>query len=425
MKYLRSLATGCLLAAWLFASAFAQVEPISGAAFDQLAAAQQLDLQRELRARFPDSQGYLVTGPFAPASHPLLSHVRVICADHETWHEAVKSLDADSLWHTWVSGPDGLEGTGWWPVWYIGALCRAPSQNPLGPLFLLLTHSHNLWYIWARDSLRSLDRTPTVINIPGPHLDTPLKQYAQQVASYLGFLERGDAEVNEPHAVDYDLDESLDLYAPHADYVIQGYANYKAYLREHADIDTDFAHGILGFIPTDSLLHAFKANAPHMAFPNKEQAALQHEFKKFFDRGGDMRTMHTLTAETFASLQTGEYFWGMNVAGQIRFGRELLREEVERIEAETGRKAPRANHAFLFPGEPLLTAGAFWIEADPEPRLAEITAGSGHYFYSNIQPTIREDIAQRSNEYIWTLGHFFGALDALGIAFDNVLIRKY
>jgi len=115
----------------------------------------------------------------------------------------------------------------------------------------------------------------------------------------------------------------------------------------------------------------------------------------------------------------------MNVAGQIRFGRELLREEVERIEAETGRKAPRANHAYLFPGEPLLTAGAFWIEADPEPRLTEVTAGSGHYFYSNIQPTIREDIAEHSNEYVWTLGHFFRGLDSLGIAYDDVLIRKY
>ena len=304
-----------------------------------------------------------------------------------------------------------------------------------GRMFLLLTHHQNRWFIWAQDSLRSIAgefSKPKVINIPGPHLDTPLKLYAQEVASYLSALDQGFSDFEEPMASTYGLDSTIDFYAPPADYVIQGYANYKGLLHEHADIATDFARGILAFIPTDSLLGAFKANAPHMAFPNKEQAALQHELRKFFERGGDMRTMHTLTAETFASLPTGEYFWGMNVAGQIRFGRELLREEVERIEAETGRKAPRANHAFLFPGEPLLTAGAFWIEAEPEPgvlshdtRLTEVTAGSGHYFYSNIQPTIREDIAERSNEYIWTLGHFFRALDSLGIAYDNVLIRKY
>ena len=50
-----------------------------------------------------------------------------------------------------------------------------------------------------------------------------------------------------------------------------------------------------------------------------------------------------------------------------RFAFEKPREEVERIEQETGRKVPRANHAFLFPGEPVLTAGAFFVALDPDP----------------------------------------------------------
>jgi hypothetical protein len=110
--------------------------------------------------------------------------------------------------------------------------------------------------------------------------------------------------------------------------------------------------------------------------------------------------------------------------GTVRFGRELLREEVKRLEKETGRKVARANHAFLFPGEPVLTAGAFFIARDSLPHLVEVNGQSGHYFYSNVTPTIREDIAVRSNSYLLTLGHFFRALDRLGIPYDGILIRK-
>jgi len=102
----------------------------------------------------------------------------------------------------------------------------------------------------------------------------------------------------------------------------------------------------------------------------------------------------------------------------------MLREEVERIETETGKKVPRANHGFLFPGEPILTAGAFFIEAKPAPRITHVNAQSGHYFYSNVSETIREDIAVHSDEYLLTLGHFFRALDHLGIPYDSVLVSK-
>jgi hypothetical protein len=217
----------------------------------------------------------------------------------------------------------------------------------------------------------------------------------------------------------------VDFYAPVPDYVIEGYANYKAYLREYAEITTPFATGVLAFVPTRETIVAMQENAPRAAYPNQEAAALQHELREFFACGGDLRVIRTLTAESFAELGEGEYFFGVNVSGKVRFGKELLREEIDRIEAETGHKAPRANHAFLFPGEPLLTAGAFFVSADPEPRVREVVANSGHYFYSNIVPTIRENVAERSDTYLSTLGHFFRALDSLGIPYDGVLIRKF
>ena len=151
---------------------------------------------------------------------------------------------------------------------------------------------------------------------------------------------------------------------------------------------------------------------------------LQHEYREFLEHGGDIGIMDTLTERGFDTLQAVEYFFAVGANGTIRFGRELLREEAMRIEKETGAKVPRGNHAFLFPGEPLLTAGAFFVEVDDSVRIVEVNAQSGHYFYSNVTPTIREDIAVRSDYYLSTLGHFFNALDSLAIPYQRVLITK-
>jgi hypothetical protein len=135
--------------------------------------------------------------------------------------------------------------------------------------------------------------------------------------------------------------------------------------------------------------------------------------------------MQSLTTAGFDTLQPGEYFFAVGLSGKIRFGYEMLREEVERIETETGRKLPRANHSFLFPGEPIMTAGAFFIRRrNGKPYIDHINAQSGHYFYSNVSPTIRDDIAERSDHYLLTLGHFFAALDRLNIPHASVLIWK-
>ena len=74
--------------------------------------------------------------------------------------------------------------------------------------------------------------------------------------------------------------------------------------------------------------------------------------------------------------------------------------------------------------EAVLSAGAFFIDDVTEPKLVKVNAQSGHYFYSNIQETIREDIAKRSDYYLLTLDHFFKALDRIGIVYDDILISK-
>jgi hypothetical protein len=220
------------------------------------------------------------------------------------------------------------------------------------------------------------------------------------------------------------LPSSVALYPPRPGYVIEGYENYRQFLLGHEEIRTDFARAIKAFVPTDSLVRYWIAHPPQIAYPNKEEPLIQFEFRKFFERGGELDGIRTLTRERMSELQPGEYFFAVGLSGRIRYGYELPREEVDRLEAETGRKVPRANHAYLFPGEPVLTAGAFFVDADGGARIAAVNAQSGHYFYSNVTPSVREDISLRSNGYLLTLAHFFAALEREGIPFDDILVSK-
>jgi len=406
--------------------------------FDFLQEPQDIALQHELEAIIPDSIDHQVTGPMHGTSYRVQGHVdglvRVIfpdlsslirCGkfiektrfegekDSTTTHAYILDVhldrDLDTSMGSWGTLPFRLADRP-----FRGMIGFPMYQSAVWGRFVFLTTNQNRFVLWS--SKYKYQKTDEFIS------------YSQAVSDYLYSLDTGWMEAPAPKAIDYGLPDSLDFYAPPPDYVIEGYQNYLNFLNAHDTIRTDFAYGLTEFIPSDSLWDAMKENAPRAAYPNKEWPMLQHEYKKFFKRGGDVRVMQTLTREGFDTLQAGEYFFAVSVAGKVRFGRELLREEVNRIEAETGSKVPRANHAFLFPGEPVLTAGAFFIDDTKETkeghRLSHINAQSGHYFYSNVSPTIREDISIRSDEYLLTLGHFFIVLDRLGIPHDNVVVSK-
>jgi hypothetical protein len=166
-------------------------------------------------------------------------------------------------------------------------------------------------------------------------------------------------------------------------------------------------------------------NAPDEAFVNKESDLLQQEYQEFLEKGGSMLMMQTLTATAFDTLARGEYLFAVGPSGKVRFGREISRAEAAKIEAETGRSLPRLNHAFLFPGEAILSAGTFYIDSREDPKLVAVDAGSGHFFYSNTRETIYEDVSQRSNYYLYTLGHFFESLSQMEIPHSNILISKF
>ena len=164
----------------------------------------------------------------------------------------------------------------------------------------------------------------------------PLDQYAAALAFYLARIDSGYVETEPPAAEAFGLPRQVDLYADPPPYVIEGYQNYKDFLHRHRALTTAFASGVVAFIPTDSTLEQLKENAPPQAFPNKEASHFQHELRKFAARRGTMHAINRLTREALDTLAEGEYFFAVGLSGTIRFGRELLREEVKRLEAESG-----------------------------------------------------------------------------------------
>ena len=408
---------------WLLACASISAgpkDPVDGEQLQKFVELQNIELQKTLREILPEEDGFIVSGPLIPIGisndkyKVNFTAPRVICPNLSALKESSDLISLklglrvrDSQLYFEDYHYNKLLG-------YRGTILPVSHRGSTG-LLQVMTLQQLRYLIWARQHLAN----------NGFHQEnSSLYKYALAVSDYLYEIDKGNLEAPEPKAVDFGLEESFDLYAPAPDYVIQGYQNYKDYLKSHAEIITSNLSEILAFVPTESGLERLKSEAPDIAYPNKEFPLLQEEFRKFIRRGGKMDYMRTLTKKVFDTLKTAEYFFAVGLSGKVRFGRELLREEVRRIEAETGQKPARANHAFLFVGEPILTAGAFFIENDGDPKIIEVNTQSGHYFYSNITATIREDVSERSNDYFMTIGHFFRALDSLEIDYYDVLLRK-
>lgn len=414
---------------WLFVLLFAvsiaasEKDPITGQEFDAFLNLQNTELQNVLASIISEANGYHVTGPMdTRISHDkniirLYNSIRIICPDLEMLDTALSILKESSFLKIKKEKVYLKKTKSKKPAGYRGVLLDIEWNNTEITVQLNTIHQTR-WLIWAKRAFFSNELK----------IDKTINKYLRAVSDYLYAVDNEHLDYEEPKAVDFNLPEKYDFYAPPPDYVISGYKNYMDFLFSYREIKVDFAHGIQAFIPTDSLLDAIITNAPEKAYPNKEAPMLPFEYRKFYNREGDIKSVQTLTSDGFDTLRAGEYFFAVGINGKIRFGRELLRTEVDRIEKETGKKVPRANHAFLFPGEPILTAGAFFIEKDiydNKPRLVRVTAQSGHYFYSNISSTIREDISENSNSYLFSLGHFLKALNELGIGYNNILISKF
>jgi len=312
-------------------------DPIEGKDFTASVESQDVEFQKQLEILFPATEGYLVIGPLDPLmpkgnrADKIFHAIRVVCPDLFLLEQAVNRARQANEFDSIYVNPQ-LAHTGL-PPGFRGAV--AIVHRPSGEKTVLFnTVNQTRWLIWLRRVRRGDIQSANPV---------AFERYALAVSDYLYAIDRDQLDALEPKSVEFGLPEKSDLYAPRPDYIIEGYQNYKDFLYRHSAINTDFARGIIAFIPTDSLLHAMTMDPPTRAFPNKEAPLLQHEYRKFFHREGDMRVMRTLTSEVFATLEPGEYFYAVGLSGKIRFGCELLREEVERLEKQTGKKVPRAN----------------------------------------------------------------------------------
>jgi hypothetical protein len=408
-----------LLAVFAFAD---PNDPIVGEDFERLTASYHPDVQKELIKTFPESEGYIVLRSLDFSEHlsnNMKSENPSVADATDQFRLICSSVDLQSSTNAVLSDTSGIGRN----------FLRISSRRQSSVSVYYFEFENNTYWLWVytgHSMRKNIWEVQTYAHADDSRYEKGILEYSSEVERVLAECDPGDIEEELPKANLFGIPDEFDFYAPPPDYVIKGYQNYRDFMQQHAAIETDFAHDVYEIQPHDSILDWLKANAPREAYPNKEAANLQHEFKKFFERGGNLQSMNSLTTVGFDTLKAGEYLFAVGLSGRVRFGRELLREEVERIEMETGKKVPRINHAFLFPGEPVLTAGAFFIEiVDAKPKIVAADAGSGHYFYGNISPSIREDIAVRSNYYLLTLGHFFNSLDNLQIPYRGITISKF
>lgn len=380
---------------------------ISGPALDTLMAAQNLELQKKLETQFDESQGYLVTGPFDPrldileVAKPIFNSVRVLVPDRDSYYYGIRDTRERSI-------PVGHAG-------YDGHLYKINIGDRVDTV-LMMTYNQNRYLIWLK----------RVTELGWNTVASPkLARYTISLRNYFGHLDTHNFDVTMPPAEKFVLPESIELFAPDPDPVFENNSAYIALLDRYKSINLPIVGGDTVFVMTPEKAAWFKDNAPYEAFPNKSVAHLQEEYRDFIQRNGDLTQMKVLTKKLFDNLNDGEYIFAVSLTGKIRIAVKLTADDIARIEKATGQKPPVPSQALLFPGEPVLTAGSFVIDASAQNRLAFINAYSEPYFYSKIDPSVKENIAERSDHYLLTLGHLFKSLDSLGIDYSGARISKF
>jgi len=381
--------------------------PIKGPAFDSLIASQDLDLQMKLEQQFPESEGYLVTGPLDPGldiieeALPAFNTVRVLVPDVDSYNFAIRETRKTTI-------PIAQSG-------YSGHLYEVEMDDRIDSA-IVMTHNQNRFLVWLK----------RVTELGWNTIASPkLERYSVSLMIYFGNIDNHRLDRKIPPTENFKLPETVALYAPDPETVFENQTAYHEFLKSHAEINLPILNRDTSFVLTAELSVWFKENAPKEAYPNKSGAAFQEEYRDFIRRGGDFTSMKVLSKDLFDELGDGKYIFAVSPAGKVRIALDFSSEEIARIEKATGQKPAVPNHAMLFPGEPALTAGSFIVDASAEKRMAFIDTYSDHFFYCNLDPSVKDDVAERSDHYLTSLGHLFSALDKLGIDYIGARISKF
>jgi hypothetical protein len=350
-----------------------------------------------------------VSGPLDPSisTHddvtPLFSSVRIVCPDLASLQKALRKVKDSKVFKIKSLQHNLDKARTDPPAGYRGVVIRLVWQDK-EKFVQLITQQQLRWLLWSKKIYLNKD----------PKIDQKqARPYALAVSFYLDALDHGKSEAPAPKASDYGLPEQFDLYSVSKADPPSVPGGINKYLKDHAEISTDFARGITGFIPTDSTLAEFQKLAPEEAYFDQDEATLQASYRMYFEDGGDLRSIRTLTASIYNTLAPAQYAFAVGLNRSVRICREPEKE------------ISLSSQQLLFPGEPVLAAGYFTIGMDSNNRLTKIDAFSSHFFYSEISPSLQVDIATHSSHYFMTLGHFFKALSRTGVSPHNVLITKF
>ena len=267
-KIIQLLPIWLLLCANLLAGS---VDSVENRRYQSFVDKQNVELQKKLSEVLPEESGYIVVGPmnthFLQEDFPGIYYgiPRVICPDLDALKKSIELINGNSKLQI-QSSQINIENA-----------ANRPLRGFRGVILTVKFNSQeNIVTIFTLQQLRLLLWTSQVLTVEDfSDRDGLLRKYAFKISDHLYQLDRGNLDAPEPKAVDFGLEEKYDLYAPAPDYVIQGYQNYKDYLKSHAEIVTSNVSEVLAFVPTQAGLERIKHDAPQIAYPNKESPLLQ------------------------------------------------------------------------------------------------------------------------------------------------------
>jgi len=349
----------------------------------------------------PDSTYFCIAGALDPTRKGtsetalLFQTVRVVCPDLTAMQQAVRALKDCKEVKIKKLRHDIEKARSADPAGYRGITVRFVWQDQEKNI-QLLTFQQLRWLPWAE----------TVFAVDPTRETKAIRSYAIAVSDYLDAIDREGSLTKVPYATDFGLPQRFDLYQPLKDDEI-------TFTDTASEITTSFAHGITAFAPTDSMLAEFKLWASNETFVESDPYMFQWQCREFFSSGRALFDIKTLSSENFRELKPGEYAFAVGIDGIVRF---------TKITESNTRRWSQLPHALLFCNQEVLTSGNFVIGHDTVVHVSRINIRS-HTLLGNL--ATQTEPRQLSDQRLTTLGHFFQALDRLGISYHGILISKF
>ena len=349
----------------------------------------------------PDSTYFCITGALDPIRNgasettPLFTTIRIICPDLTAMQQAVRALKDCKEVKIKKLRHDIEKARSIDPAGYRGITVRFVWQDQEKSI-QLLTFQQLRWLLWVNTIPPDDSKADTKAG----------RLYAIAISDYLDAIDRGESPAKIPLAADFGLPQRFDLYQPLADDEI-------TFTDAVAEITTSYARGITAFAPTDSALAEFKLLATDEKFIETDASMFQWQCREFFSSGQGLADIKMLSSESFRQLDPGNYAFAIGVDSTIRLAK---------IAEPNTHRWSQFPHALLFCNRPVLSSGNFVIERDTVVHIAKINIRS-HTLLGNLASEIEP--RQSSDQRLLTLGHFFQALDRLGIPYHGILISKF